>query len=114
MKTFDMCFFFYFMLIFIDLFWLYGVFVAVPASLVVEGGVDVVLGLLAAGASPVVERGLWVYRFRELGFLGSRARSTVAHGLRCSAACGVFMDQGLNPCLLHRQARATPELPGKP
>ena len=26
------------------------------------------------------------------------------HGLRCSAARGVFPDQGLNPCLLHWQA----------
>ena len=72
MKTFDI--FLNFMLIFIDLFWLYGVFVAVPASLVVEGGVDAVLGLLTVGASPVVEHGLWVYRFRESGFLGPRAQ----------------------------------------
>ena len=28
----------------------------------------------------------------------------VAHGLSCSAACAIFLDQGLNPCLLHWQA----------
>ena len=24
-------------------------------------------------------------------------------GLSCSAACGIFLEQGLNPCLLHWQ-----------
>ena len=28
----------------------------------------------------------------------------VAHGLSCSAACGIFPDQGSNPCPLHWQA----------
>ena len=28
----------------------------------------------------------------------------VAHGLHCSAACGIFPDQGSNPCPLHWQA----------
>ena len=28
----------------------------------------------------------------------------VVHGLRCSTACGSFLDQGLNPCPLHWQA----------
>ena len=27
----------------------------------------------------------------------------VAHGLRCPAACGIFPDQGLNQCPLHRK-----------
>ena len=27
----------------------------------------------------------------------------VAYGLGCSAACGIFWEQGLNPCLLHWQ-----------
>ena len=26
------------------------------------------------------------------------------HGLSCSAACGIFLDQGSNSCPLHRQA----------
>ena len=32
----------------------------------------------------------------------------VAHGLSCSTACGIFPDQGLNPCPLHRQADSQP------
>ena len=32
----------------------------------------------------------------------------VANGLSCSGACGTFLDQGLNPCLLHWQANSIP------
>ena len=39
------------------------------------------------------------------GFTGSVA---VAHGLSCSAACGIFLDQGWNPCLLHWQTNSSP------
>ena len=37
---------------------------------------------------------------------GSRRASSVAvaHGPSCSVACGIFPDQGLNPCPLHWQA----------
>ena len=37
---------------------------------------------------------------------GSRRAGSVvvAHGPSCSAACGIFPDQGSNPCLLHWQA----------
>ena len=31
-----------------------------------------------------------------------------AHRLRCSVACGILLDQGLNPCLLHWQADSSP------
>ena len=40
----------------------------------------------------------------EHGFLGMRASVVVAHGLSCSAACGIFPDQGSNLCPLHWQA----------
>ena len=30
----------------------------------------------------------------------------VVHGLSCPAACGIFPDQGSNPCLLHWQAES--------
>ena len=33
---------------------------------------------------------------------------THTHGLNCSAACGIFLDQGLNPCLLYQQADSLP------
>ena len=32
----------------------------------------------------------------------------VAHGLSCSMACGIFADQGSNPCLLHWQVNSLP------
>ena len=35
--------------------------------------------------------------------LGSRASVVVEHGLCCSAACGIFPDQGSNPCPLNWQ-----------
>ena len=44
-------------------------------------------------ASVVVARGLQ-----------STGSVVVAHGLSCSAACGIFPDQGSNPCPLHWQA----------
>ena len=32
----------------------------------------------------------------------------VEHGLSCSMACGLFLDQGLNPCLLPWQVDSLP------
>ena len=32
----------------------------------------------------------------------------VTYRLSCSMACGIFQDQGLNPCLLHQQADSLP------
>ena len=42
--------------------------------------------------------------------MGSRRAGSaiVAHGPSCSAACGVFPDQGSNPCPLHWQADSQP------
>ena len=41
---------------------------------------------------------------------GSRRAGSVvvAHGPCCSAACGIFPDQGSNPCPLHWQADSQP------
>ena len=41
---------------------------------------------------------------------GSRRAGSVAvaHGPSCSAACGIFLDQGSNPCPLHWQADSQP------
>ena len=36
--------------------------------------------------------------------LGAQASVVVAHGLSCSAACGIFPDQGSSLCPLHWQA----------
>ena len=42
---------------------------------------------------------------RELCSTGS---VVVVHRLSCSVACGIFPDQGLNPCPLQRQADSYP------
>ena len=46
---------------------------------------------------------------QQLQLPGSRAQAQVAvvHGLSCSAACRIFLDQGWNPCLLHQQANSS-------
>ena len=45
-----------------------------------------------------------------VGITGSRRAGSVvvAHGPCCSAACGIFPDQGSNPCPLHWQADSQP------
>ena len=78
--------------------------------------------LLTRVASPVEEHGLCVgglqyLASRELRFVVPRLQSTdlevVAHGLSCSEACGIFLDQG--PTLSHALAGRffTTEPPGK-
>ena len=71
------------------------------------------------GLSPVVASGghsssrcagLSLSRPLLLRSTGSRrAGSVIApHGPSCSAACGIFPDQGSNPCPLHWQADSQP------
>ena len=69
--------------------------------------------LLIAMASLVAEHGLQVRGLQQLwhtssGVVTHRLQSAgsvvVAHGLSCSSACGIFPDQGSNPCALHWQA----------
>ena len=43
-----------------------------------------------------------------LGSLRVWASAAVAHRLSCSMACGIFLDQGLNPCPLHWQVDSYP------
>ena len=50
---------------------------------------------------------LWPLLLRSTG--SRHAGSVVvAHGPSCSAACGIFPDQGSNPCPLHWQADSQP------
>ena len=56
-------------------------------------------------ASVVVARGLSSCGSRALG---AWASVVVAHGLSCSAACGIFPDQGSNQCPLHWQVDSKP------
>ena len=94
----------FFFLIFIYLFiylWLCWVFVSVRG-----------LSLVAASGGHSSSRcaGLSLSRpllLRSTGF--RRAGSVVvAHGPSCSAACGIFPDQGSNPCPLYWQADSQP------
>ena len=74
-----------------------------------------VCGLLIAGASLVAE--LRALSLQELWYVGSivvasELQSTGAivrtHWFSCSAACEIFLDQGLNPYLLHWQVDSLP------
>ena len=82
-------FFFLNLFIYFIYFWLHWVLVAARGLSLSCGD----LRLLIVVASLAAEHGL----------LGARASVVVAHGLRCSAACGIFLDQGLNLCPLHWQ-----------
>ena len=70
------------------------------------------LSLVAASGGHSSSRcaGLSLSRPFLLQSTGSRRAGSVvvAHGLSCSAACGIFPDQGLNPCPLHWQADSQP------
>ena len=97
-KSQDYYFFFFNKFIY---FWLCWVFVSVRA-----------LSLVAASGGHSSSRcaGLSLSRPLLLRSTGSRRAGSVvaAHGPSCSAACGIFPDQGLNPCPLHWQADSQP------
>ena len=82
-------------------FWLCWVFVSVRG-----------LSLVAASGGHSSSRcaGLSLSRPLLLQSTGSRRAGSVvvAHGPSCSAACGIFPDQGSNPCPLHWQADSQP------
>ena len=81
--------------------WLCWVFVSVRG-----------LSLVAASGGHSSSRcaGLSLSRPLLLWSTGSRRAGSVvvAHGPSCSAACGIFPDQGSNPCPLHWQADSQP------
>ena len=57
------------------------------------------------GSSCCGARALGCAGFSSSGSQALKRRlSSVAHRLSCSAACGIFPDQGSNPCPLHWQA----------
>ena len=87
-------FFFLIIICFFIYLWLCWVFVSVRGlSLVVASG----------GHSSSRCAGLLLSQPLLLWSTGSRRAGSVvvAHGPSCSAACGIFPDQGLNPCPLH-------------
>ena len=99
-SPYDPFLFFFFNNLFISL-WLCCVFVSVRGlSLVVASG----------GHSSSRCVGLSLSRPLLLRRTGSRSAGSVvvAHGPSCSAACGIFPDQGPNPCPQHWQADSQP------
>ena len=90
-----------FVYLFIIYFWLCWVCVSVWG-----------LSLVAASGGHSSSRcvGLSLSRPLLLQSTGSRLTGSVvvAHGPSCSAACGIFPDQGSNPCPLHWQADSQP------
>ena len=86
---------------FLIYFWLCWAFVSVRG-----------LSLVAASGGPSSSQcaGLSLSRPLLLWSTGSRCAGSVivAHGPSCSAACGIFPDQGSNPCPLHWKADSQP------
>ena len=93
--------FYLFIYLFIYYFWLCWVFVSVRG-----------LSLVAASGGHSSSRctGLSLSCPLLLRSTGSRHAGSVvvARGPSCSAACGIFPDQGSNPCALHWQADSQP------
>ena len=83
-------------------FWLFWVFVAVcRLSLIADSrGYSLLVGARTSHRSGFSSCGAWA---RGMG-----ASVVVAHRLSCSRACGIFLDQGLNPCPLHWQVDSYP------
>ena len=99
-----MIFFFFFFLInlfYFIYFWLCWVFVSVRGLSPVA---------VSGGHSSSRCTGLSLSRPLLLRSTGSRRSGSVvlAHGPSCSAACGIFPDQGSNPCPLYWQADSQP------
>ena len=43
----------------------------------------------------------WLLLLRRMGSRAGQASVVIAHGPSCSVICGIFLDQGSNPCPLH-------------
>ena len=93
LEVLHVCIYIYFLIYSFIYLWLCWVFVSVRG-----------LSLVAASG------GLSLSRPLLLRSTGSRRAGSVivAHGPSCSVACGIFPDQGSNPCPLHWQADSQP------
>ena len=78
--------------------------------MVVSGAYSLMLGLLIAVASLVFEQRLQGAQASVVMAPGLQSTGSVAaaHGLSCSAAHGIFPDQGSNQYLLHLQVDSSP------
>ena len=75
-----------------------------------DSSLAVVHGLLTAAAPLVSEHRLWGTQAPALGAPGPWSAGAVlmVHGLGCCTACGIFLDQGLDPHCLHWQVDSSP------
>ena len=96
----------FFFKLFIIIFYLF-IFGCVGSSFSVRGLSPVVA---SGGHSSSRCAGLSLSRPLLLRSTGSRRAGSVvvAHGPSCTVACGIFPDQGSNPCPLHWQADSQP------
>ena len=92
---------FFFLIYLLIYLWLCWVFVSVWGLFLVAA---------SGGHSSSQCAGLSLLQPLLLQSTGSRRAGSVilAHGPSCSAACGIFPDQGTNPCPLHWQADSQP------
>ena len=78
-----------------------------------QAGLPSSCGVRAAhGSGFALEHGLWAAWASVIAACGFSSSWALEHRLSCSAACGIFPDQGLNPCLLC-WGFVTTEPPGK-
>ena len=94
--------FFFFLILFLFIYlWLCWVYVSVRGlpPIVASGGHSSSRCADLSLSRPLL---LWITGSRRAGSV------IVAHGPSCSAACGIFPDQGSNPCPLHWQADSQP------
>ena len=89
--------FFFFLFFYLISFWLRCVFVA--AWTFSSCGEQGLLFIAMRGLSL-----RWLLLLRGTGSRAHAGSLVVAHRLSCSATCGIFLDQGSNPCPLHWQA----------
>ena len=109
--------FYFFLIVFNTLFILFiYLFMTVLGLLVFVWGLSLVAASGGHSSSRCGGRsssrcaGLSLSRPLPLRGTGSRCAGSVvvAHGPSCSVACGIFPDQGSNPCPLHWQADSQP------
>ena len=79
----------------------FSIFAVCGLSLVVVNGASLVAvrGLLIVVASRCEARALGT----QASIVRLAGSVVVVHGLSCPVACGILVDQGLNPCRLHWQ-----------
>ena len=89
--------FFFFSFFFFLLCWVFVVFQEL--SLVAEVGVTLCWGVQASQCGGL--SCCWARALGTWASVAARGLSSWVHGLSCSAACGIFPDQGSNLCPLH-------------